>query len=256
MAAVESGRAEVPFGIEGLLSATYLYAGQPELAVDWCRSRVQSGRATNTGLRATLVVCLAATQSDEEAIAATAGLIEAAEATRNPWALSYALLAFGVAHLHRDPVDALKACRRGLQVAEGSGNRANCSTLATIAARIEGEYGDPLGALHYIGVAIHNYHDSGNATSTRIPMATLVTVLDRMGRYESAATIAGCASTRFAVATYPELGRSTTHLRSVLGDEEYESLARTGDNMSTAEIAAYAYDQIDQARASLDGVSK
>jgi hypothetical protein len=256
MALVESGRGEVPFGIEGLLSTTYLYAGQPELAVDWCRSRVQSGRATHTGPRATLIVSLAATQSDEEAIAATAGLIEAAEATRNPWALSYALLAFGVAHLHADPVGARKACRRGLQVAEGSGNRANGTTLATIAARIEGEYGDSLGALHYIGVAIHNYHDSGNPTSMRIPMATLATVLDRMARYEPAAIIAGCASTPFAVATFPELGSTTAHLRTVLGDEDYESLARKGETMSTAEIAAYAYDQIDQARAALDGVSK
>jgi len=161
-----------------------------------------------------------------------------------------------VAHLHADPVGALKACRRGLQVAEGSGNRTNVTTLATIAARIEGEYGDSLGALHYPGVAIHNYHDSGNPTSMRIPMATLATVLDRMGRYEPAATIAGCASTPFAVATFPELSRTTAHLCTVLGDEEYESLARKGDNMSTAEIAVYAYDQIDRARAALNAVSK
>ena len=48
MAVVESGRGEVPFGIEGLLSSAYVYAGQPERAVDWCRSRVQSGRDTHT----------------------------------------------------------------------------------------------------------------------------------------------------------------------------------------------------------------
>jgi predicted ATPase len=40
MPVVESGRGEVPFGIEGMLSFAYAYAGQPELAVDWCRSRV------------------------------------------------------------------------------------------------------------------------------------------------------------------------------------------------------------------------
>jgi hypothetical protein len=33
-------------------------------------------------------------------------------------------------------------------------------------------------------------------------------------------------------------------------------LARKGETMSTAEIATYAYDQIDQARAALDAVSK
>ena len=163
MSVVESGRGEVPFGIEGLLSTAYLYAGQPELAVEWCRSRVQSGRDTHTVSRVSLLISLAVAQSDEEAIAATAGLIEAAEATRNPWALSIALLAFGVAHLHvADPVGALIACRRGLQVAEGSGNRANGTNLATVVARIEGQYGDPLRALHYVAVAIRNHHDSGS----------------------------------------------------------------------------------------------
>jgi hypothetical protein len=206
--------------------------------------------------RVNLIVSLTAAQSYEDAIAATAGLIEAAEATGNPWALSYALIAFGVAHLHADPVGALEAGRRGLQVAEGSGNRLTGTYLAMLVARIEVLYGDSLRALHYIAVAIHNYHDSGNPMTMRAPMATLATVLDRMARYEPAATIAGFASTPFTVATLPELLTTTAHLRTALGDQAYESLARDGETMSTAEIAAYAYDQIDLARAELDGVSK
>jgi hypothetical protein len=47
-----------------------------------------------------------------------------------------------------------------------------------------------------------------------------------------------------------------THLRDVLGDQTYESLVRKGETMTTAEIVAYAYDQIDQARAELNAVSK
>jgi hypothetical protein len=54
----------------------------------------------------------------------------------------------------------------------------------------------------------------------------------------------------------PELLTTTAHLRTVLGDEDYESLVHKGETMSTAEIAAYAYDQIDQARAVLTAVSK
>jgi predicted ATPase len=255
-AIVESGLGEVPFGIEGMLFNIYLYAAQPERAVDWCRSRVQSGRDTHSWSRVSLILSLAVAQSYEEAIAATTGLIEAAEATRNPWSLSFALLAFGAAHLHADPVSALKAGRRGLQVAEDSGNRAAGTTLATVVARMEGEYGDSLRALHYIAVAIHNYHDSGNSASMRILMATLATILDRMGRYEPAATIAGCAASPFAVVNYPELLTATAHLRTVVGDEDYESLARKGETMSSAEIATYAYDQIDQARAALNTDSK
>jgi hypothetical protein len=40
------------------------------------------------------------------------------------------------------------------------------------------------------------------------------------------------------------------------GDQAYESLARTGETMTTAEMVTYAYDQIDQARAELNAVSK
>ena len=47
-----------------------------------------------------------------------------------------------------------------------------------------------------------------------------------------------------------------THLRDVLGDQTYESLARKGETMTTAEMVTYAYDQIDQARAELNTVSK
>jgi predicted ATPase len=256
MAVIESGRGAVPFGIEGLLSITYLYSAQPELAVDWCGSRVQSGHDSHRLSRVTLILSLAVGQHYEEAIAATTGLVEAAEATGNPWSLSFALLGFGAAHLHVDPVGALDAGRRGLQVAEDSGNRTTGTTLATVVARMEGEYGDSLRALHYIAVAIHNYHDSGNPTSMRIPMATLATILDRMGRYEPAATIAGCAITPFAVVNYPELRTARAHLRTVLGDEDYESLARKGETMSTAEIATYAYDQIEQAGAALADDSK
>jgi hypothetical protein len=57
-------------------------------------------------------------------------------------------------------------------------------------------------------------------------------------------------------ASMPELVTTTAHLRTVLGDHDYESLAHNGETMSTAEIAAYAYDQIDQARTALKGTSK
>jgi hypothetical protein len=46
------------------------------------------------------------------------------------------------------------------------------------------------------------------------------------------------------------------HLREVLGDQTYESLANNGAMMTTAATVAYAYDQIDQARIELNAVSK
>ena len=55
---------------------------------------------------------------------------------------------------------------------------------------------------------------------------------------------------------FPEFSSAIAHLRDVLGDQTYESLARTGETMTNAEMASYAYDQIDQARAELNAVSK
>lgn len=49
----------------------------------------------------------------------------------------------------------------------------------------------------------------------------------------------------------PEIDTTISHLREVLGDEVYESLARTGETMTNAEMAAYVLEQMDRARAEL-----
>ena len=66
----------------------------------------------------------------------------------------------------------------------------------------------------------------------------------------------GFAHSPLTAVAFPELTTAITHLRDVLGDETYESLARNGEAMTTAAMATYAYDQIDQARAELSAVSK
>ena len=55
-----------------------------------------------------------------------------------------------------------------------------------------------------------------------------------------------------AAAWTPEITNAIAHLRDVLGEATYETLARKGETMTTAEIVAYAYDQIDQARTELE----
>jgi hypothetical protein len=54
------------------------------------------------------------------------------------------------------------------------------------------------------------------------------------------------ATTPLTRTSVPEINTTISHLREVLGD--YESLARTGETMTNAEMAAYALDQIEQAR--------
>ncbi len=238
------------------MAAAYLAIGQPERWVEWCRAQLARGRDTHAFTRACLVFALTFAGSREEAMAAANGLIEAAEATGNPCALSFALLAYGFAFRDADPVRALDALRRGLVIAQDSGNRSNETLLAASLARLEAEHGDPLAALDYLTLAIRNYHDAGNTTMIRVPLAVLAALFDRLGRYEPAATIAGFAFSPLTAAAFPELSTAIAHLRDVLGDQTYESLARKGETMTTAAMATYAYDQIDQARAELNAVSK
>jgi hypothetical protein len=112
-----------------------------------------------------------------------------------------------------------------------------------------------LAAFGYFELAIRNHHDSGNITMIRTPLAILAAFLDRLGDYEPAATIAGFALTPLT-ATIAEISAAVAHLREVLGDQTYESLARKGETMTTAEMVTYAYDQIDQARAELNAGAK
>jgi tetratricopeptide (TPR) repeat protein len=218
--------------------------------------RTDALRRSSHGLtRASLGLALMLAGCPEEAMAAANGLVDTAEASHNPLVLSYALFTYGIAHRDADSVRALDAMRRGLVIAQDSGNRYAESLLAVILSRLEAEHGDPLAALDYVTVLIRNFHDAGNTTGVRSALAMLAALFDRLGRYEPAATIAGFAVSPLS-ATLPEFNTAITHLREVLGDQTYESLARKGETMTTAAMATYAYDQIDQARAELNPVSK
>jgi hypothetical protein len=194
--------------------------------------------------------------SGGEAMDSAEGLIEAAEATDNPHLRAVALAAYGFAFRDTDPIAALNALGRGLVIAQDSGNRLVASALAPFLARLEAEHGGTVSAFDHLTLAIRSYHNSGNTTSLRVPLAVLAALFDRLGGYEPAATIAGFALSPFSAAAVPEILAAITHLRDVLGDQTYESLARKGETMTTAAMVTYAYDQIDQARTQLNAVAK
>jgi predicted ATPase len=208
---------EVPFAGEGVLGAVYTTIGQAERNVEWCRAHLARGRDTHTLTQASLIVALAVAGAGEEARAVANGLIEAAEATHNPWALAFALYAYGYAFGDADPVRALEALRRSMVIAQDSGNRLTESLLATGLSRLEAEHGDPLAALDHMTLVIRNFYDSGNVAYTRFVLATLAVFLDRLGRLEPAATIAGFAFSPFTASTVPQRSRVIAHLRDVLG---------------------------------------
>jgi predicted ATPase len=245
-------RDALPYGIEGVLGMSYLAIGQPERWAELCRAQLARRRDTPVAIRACLVAALALAGSGGEAMDCADGLIEAAEATGNPSRLAGALWAYGLAFRDADPVAALNAHGRGLVIAQDCGNRSRASALAQLLARPEAEHGDTVSAFDHLTLAIRNYHNSGNTTTIRIPLAVRAALFDRLGRYEPAAIIAGFAVSPIAATGVPEITTAIAHLRDVLGEQTYESLARKGEAMSTAAMATYAYDQIDQARTELE----
>ena len=245
-------REALPGGIEAWLGAVYLAIGQPERLAELCRAQLARRRDTHVHIRAWLVVALAVAGCGGEAMDSADGLIEAAEATGNPSMLAFALGAYGVAFRDADPVGALNALGRGLVIAQDSGNRTYVSALAQFLARLEAEHGDPVAAFDHLTLAIRNYHNAGNTTTIRLPLAVLAALFDRLGRYEPAATIAGFALSPLTAAGVPEITTAITHLRDFLGEATYETLARKGETMTIAAMVTYAYDQIDQARTELE----
>jgi hypothetical protein len=126
--------------------------------------------------------------------------------------LALALWAYGLAFRDADPVGALNALGRGLVIAQYSGNRTGVSVVAPPLARLEAEHGGTVSAFDHLTLAIRP----------------------------------------FSAAGVPEITTAIAHLRDVLGEATYESLARKGETMTTSAMVMYAYDQIEQARTELE----
>ncbi len=85
-----------------------------------------------------------------------------------------------------------------------------------------------MAAFDHLTLAIRNYHNAGDTTTIRVPLAVLAALFDRLGRYEPAATIAGFALSPIAAAAVPEITTAITHLAM--------SSARRPTNRSPARV--------------------
>src|SRR5271155_5787170 len=202
---VGRSREAPPYGIEAALGSVYLVVGQPERMAELCRAQLARRRDTHVHIRSLLVLALTVPVSGGEAMDSADGLIEAAEATGNPFWLGWALGAYGLAFRDADPVGALDALGRGLVIAQDSGNRAHASVLASVLSLLEAEHGGTVAAFDHLTLSIRNFHNAGDTPTIRSPLASLAVLFDRLGRYEPAATIVG-----FALSPLPPAGEITT----------------------------------------------
>ncbi|MGE2720003.1 ATP-binding protein [Mycolicibacterium celeriflavum] len=240
-----------PYGMEGWLGAAYLPAGVPLRWAEVCQAQLERRGDNDVYIRSCRVFALSFSGLIDEAVEAAVGLVEAGAATKNPYLHTFAIAA-STFPLHAKGSGAgIQTCRDALAMALESGNRFNASILALAMARFEASKVVTPEGLEYLTLVLRNYHDSGNVGSIRSPLAVLSTFLDRVGRFEEAAIISGYSLSPLALAVLPEFTTSIAHLRAVLGDNTYESLAGRGESMTMASVVAYAYEQIDHARAQL-----
>jgi predicted ATPase len=251
-ALADSGRYGVPRGLESWSAGVSTNIGLPENSIEAFRRMLARQDEDPYGLtRSGLALALMRAGSPAEAMAVAKDLVDSAGEITNPWGQSYARLVYGMAWCDADPAAARDALRSGLVIAQDSGIRYNESHLASVLGRLEARYGDAHSAFEHLKLAIGNYHDCGNTSTIRIPLASLAVCLDRLGYGEGAAVIAGYASGHLVRAWLPELGTAITHLRDALGGQIYDELTQKGAGMTAAAVVAYAHDQIDEARTRL-----
>jgi predicted ATPase len=249
--AVMSGRFdEIRREAEASLGSPYAAINQTDRWVDWCRTVMARHPVAHIHTRAIFTLALTMAGADGEAAAVSEKLPAMSDATDNPTFAAWALFAYGSAN-DRSPIRRYEALRRGLRIAQENGSSNTESSIATMLAALATIYGEPADALDYSMLAIRFYYDSGNFFLVRNSLAPVVGLLDKLGQPEAAATISGFADNPFNRSAYTGLDAATTHLQEALGDETYESLTRAGEQMTTAEMVAYAFDQIEQARAAL-----
>ena len=254
--AVMSGRFdEVRGEAEASLGSPHLAIGQFDRWVDWCRTVIGRHPEPHLHTRSIFTFALKLAGADDEAAANSEELLTAIEASDNPNLTAWALFAYGTANRDIAPAAAYEALRRGLRIAQDSGSLQTESNIASMLTALAVNHGEPVDALNYSIMSIRYFYDSGNLYLVNTTLAALTALLDRLGHFEAAATISGFADTSFTRSAFPEFAAAIANLREVLGNDSYEPLARKGENMTTAAMVTYAYDQIDQARTELEHLS-
>jgi predicted ATPase/class 3 adenylate cyclase len=252
LAIIETGQFDpIPYEGEAWLGGVYLAQDRSDRFVEVSRNMIARDPGTHMFARACLALALSTIGADDEALAASAELPTTAEATDNPHVASYLLLAYGIAQRNANPIAAYDAHRRGQKIAQDSGNRQIDSYHAGNLSRIAAGQGQLTDALEYVTSALRRFYDSGSFSIVPSALAVLADVMDRLEYYEPAAIFSAAGAHAFARATYPELQATIAHLRQVLGDDAYETSRSAGESMANVAMVAYAFEQIDLARASL-----
>lgn len=240
---------QVPAELATALAAGFNTIGRPDLAVEWCRSIIARTEGTHLASRSVLVIALALAGASDESLRLADDLLPDVQRTDNPAIASAAYLAHGWSRRDTNPAHAYNSFRRAWTTAVASGNKQQASAAALLLSGLAAAHGNRAEALDAIADTIHQYYDSGTNELLLSAYGVLTAVLSALGYYESAAIVSGFAARGLAVSAFQEVDGAIAHLREILDEDRFETLAAEGLAMTYAEMATYALEQIDQARA-------
>jgi predicted ATPase len=233
-------------------SATHMYAPTLDRWVSACREVLS---VTDDPLllgRSQLATALTLTGHADEALLLCEGLVPAAEATGNPYAHAFALMALGHAQAETDPASAVVTLRECVELFRHSGMPRMEMAAYLGLAHMEIATGHYRPALDLLRDATRWQVDAGDFASLILPLALISALLMRCDLPEPAATIAGFATTPFTLAAYPQFAAAVGQLRHTIGDKNFDRLSQQGRSMPHPKMVVFALQAIEQAQTRLD----
>ena len=255
--AIASGRFDdVPPELETILGGGYLYSLGPDRSVEWCRAVIARSARGQQLVGPILVFALALAGAHDEATSLSDDLFNAVDRAANPMSISGALLAYGHAHRAAAPVAAYEALRRGLAVAQDSGNRQMESVLALSLSSVAVTHAGPVEALTSSHWQSAPTTTPGPWYSSRVRSASSPRCWTDSNSMRLPPLSAHSLKSRSHVAHTPKSTPPSRICAKYSATTRYESIARAGMTMSNTAMAKFALEQIDEVRAHLMGAGE
>ena len=188
----------------------------------------------------------------DEAIAIAGDTIRLARGRGNPFWIAHALVGYGRAFAEADPSRALDALREALDYTRDHRLQYWEALIAREAATLEAAHGDRDDALALFDTTIDLLHRAGNAATLAATLANLAVFFDRIEQPETAAIIYGANARHASINMVISLPTVLNHLRTVLGQTDYDECVAAGAAMEHIDAVHYARDQIQLARQRLE----
>ena len=248
---VASGFDRVPHELERVSGGVaQLFAGRPERWVEIAREISDSPHDDLRAGAVSVVWTLATIGEFGEAMRLADDMLVLAEKTGVPWTISYAHAAIGKAFAKADTARAFASLRTAVSVAREGKCRMFEAAFSRDLAGLEASDGDVRTALESLDHVIDEFYQTSDTTNLAPTLGYLVTLLDRIERFNEAATLYGATTRhRSAMAMVAGLSEETERLRTILGPDVYARCEAEGATMDTRQAVEFAHAEI---RAALD----